>query len=30
VLMTDGPYIKGKKHIGRFTVIEAPGGCTTS
>jgi hypothetical protein len=24
VLMTDGPYIEGKEHIGGFTVIEAP------
>ena len=23
-LMTDGPYIEGKEHIGGFTVIEAP------
>lgn len=24
VLMTDGPYLEGKEHIGGFTVIEAP------
>ncbi|MET7621008.1 YciI family protein [Streptomyces sp. NPDC005408] len=24
VLMTDGPYIEGKEHIGGFTVIQAP------
>jgi hypothetical protein len=24
VLMTDGPYIEGKEHIGGFTVVEAP------
>ena len=23
-LMTDGPYLEGKEHIGGFTVIEAP------
>ena len=23
VLMTDGPYIEGKEHIGGFTVIQA-------
>jgi hypothetical protein len=23
-LMTDGPYIEGKEHIGGFTVIQAP------
>ena len=23
-LVTDGPYIEGKEHIGGFTVIEAP------
>lgn len=23
VLMTDGPYLEGKEHIGGFTVIEA-------
>jgi hypothetical protein len=24
VLMTDGPYVEGKEHIGGFTVIQAP------
>lgn len=24
VLMTDGPYVEGKEHIGGFTVVEAP------
>lgn len=24
VLLTDGPYIEGKEHIGGFTIIEAP------
>jgi hypothetical protein len=24
VLMTDGPYVEGKEHIGGFTVIRAP------
>ncbi|MFF7205154.1 MULTISPECIES: YciI family protein [unclassified Streptomyces] len=24
LLMTDGPYIEGKEHIGGFTVIQAP------
>lgn len=24
VLMTDGPFVEGKEHIGGFTVIEAP------
>lgn len=24
VLLTDGPYIEGKEHIGGFTMIEAP------
>jgi hypothetical protein len=24
VLMTDGPYVEGKEHLGGFTVIEAP------
>jgi len=24
VLITDGPYLEGKEHIGGFTVIEAP------
>ena len=23
-LLTDGPYVEGKEHIGGFTVIEAP------
>jgi hypothetical protein len=23
VLMTDGPYIEGKEHLGGFTVVEA-------
>ncbi|MGW2558462.1 YciI family protein [Streptomyces sp. NPDC001514] len=24
VLMTDGPFVEGKEHIGGFTVIQAP------
>jgi hypothetical protein len=24
MLMTDGPYIEGKEHIGGFTVVRAP------
>jgi hypothetical protein len=24
VLLTDGPYIEGKEHLGGFTVVEAP------
>lgn len=24
VLMTDGPYIEGKEHLGGFTVVKAP------
>jgi hypothetical protein len=24
VLMTDGPYLEGKEHLGGFTVIDAP------
>ncbi len=24
LLMTDGPYIEGKEHIGGFTVVRAP------
>ena len=24
LLMTDGPYLEGKEHIGGFTVIQAP------
>jgi hypothetical protein len=24
VLITDGPYIEGKEHIGGFTIIRAP------
>jgi len=24
VLMTDGPYVEGKEHIGGFTIIRAP------
>ena len=24
MLVTDGPYIEGKEHIGGFTVIQAP------
>ncbi|HWN33482.1 MAG TPA: YciI family protein [Pseudonocardia sp.] len=24
VLLTDGPYVEGKEHIGGFTVIQAP------
>ena len=23
-LLTDGPYLEGKEHVGGFTVIEAP------
>jgi hypothetical protein len=23
-MMTDGPYIEGKEHVGGFTIIEAP------
>ena len=23
-LMTDGPFVEGKEHIGGFTIIEAP------
>ena len=23
VLMTDGPYVEGKEHIGGFTIVEA-------
>ena len=23
VLMTDGPYVEGKEHVGGFTIIEA-------
>ena len=23
-LMTDGPYVEGKEHIGGFTIIKAP------
>ncbi len=23
-LMTDGPYVEGKEHIGGFTIIRAP------
>jgi len=24
VIVTDGPYVEGKEHIGGFTVIDAP------
>jgi hypothetical protein len=24
VLMTDGPYIEGKEHVGGFLIVEAP------
>ena len=24
VLMTDGPFVEGKEHIGGFTIIDAP------
>jgi hypothetical protein len=24
VLMTDGPFVEGKEHLGGFTIIEAP------
>jgi hypothetical protein len=24
VLMTDGPYVEGKEHVGGFTIIRAP------
>jgi hypothetical protein len=24
VLMTDGPYLEGKEHLGGFTIINAP------
>lgn len=24
VLMTDGPYVEGKEHIGGFTIVRAP------
>jgi hypothetical protein len=24
VLLTDGPYLEGKEHIGGFTIIQAP------
>jgi hypothetical protein len=24
VLMTDGPFLEGKEHIGGFTIIKAP------
>lgn len=24
VLVTDGPYVEGKEHLGGFTIIEAP------
>ena len=24
VLVTDGPYIEGKEHLGGFTVVESP------
>jgi hypothetical protein len=24
VLLTDGPYVEGKEHVGGFDIIEAP------
>jgi hypothetical protein len=24
VLVTDGPYVEGKEHVGGFTILEAP------
>jgi hypothetical protein len=24
VLMTDGPYVEGKEHVGGFTIVRAP------
>ena len=24
VLMTDGPYVEGKEHLGGFTIVEEP------
>lgn len=24
VLITDGPYVEGKEHIGGFTIVDAP------
>jgi hypothetical protein len=24
VLMTDGPYVEGKEHLGGFTIVKAP------
>ena len=24
VLMTDGPYVEGKEHLGGFTIVEVP------
>ncbi len=24
MLMTDGPYLEGKEHLGGFTIIQAP------
>ncbi len=24
VLMTDGPYVEGKEHVGGFSIIQAP------
>ncbi|WP_448608169.1 YciI family protein [Geodermatophilus sp. URMC 60] len=24
VLLTDGPYLEGREHVGGFTVVEAP------
>ena len=24
VMMTDGPYVEGKEHLGGFTIIKAP------
>ncbi|WP_410655471.1 YciI family protein [Amycolatopsis sp. lyj-112] len=24
IVMTDGPYVEGKEHLGGFTIIEAP------
>lgn len=24
VVMTDGPYVEGKEHVGGFTIVDAP------
>ena len=24
VLMTDGPYVEGKEHVGGFTIVDSP------